>query len=198
MKQLIEYFDRAYILNLADRVDRRNATTREFREIGLSIPNEKVQFYTSVRPTDKGTFTSIGNRGCSNGHRSILELALADRLRNVLIFEDDIGFKRIDLTLERKIISQLDHKEWDVVFFANLLAENVPGNGQLIHYKEDILGAHFYAVNGRFIGTMVQYLYDCEKRPLGHPEGGPMPPDGAYNHIRYVNPNVRLFVAPQI
>jgi glycosyl transferase, family 25 len=75
VKQLIEYFDRAYIINLVDRPDRRRQVQREFRLAGINIPNEKVQFYTAFRPADKGRFHSVGVRGCFTSRRNVLELA---------------------------------------------------------------------------------------------------------------------------
>src|SRR6266481_1430155 len=115
MKQIIEYFDRAYVINLSDRPDRRHQAEQEFRRAGINIPNGNVQFYTAVRPTDKGRFENIGTRGCFNSHRGILEIADQERLRNVLIFEDDVSFRDIGVAFERQLMTRLSHEDWDVV-----------------------------------------------------------------------------------
>ena len=195
MKQIIEYFDRAYIINLSDRTDRRGQAEREFRGVGITVPNPRVQFYTATRPTDKGSFADIGTRGCFSSHKNILNIANRDCLRNVLIFEDDVSFRKVTPTFEGQLITQLSNEDWDVVYFGYLLPPDDALKGPLARWPNDILGAHFYAVNGRFIGTMLQYMNECELRPRDHPDGGPMVPDGAYNHVRYLNPNINLFLA---
>jgi hypothetical protein len=164
----------------------------------MNIPNAKVHFYTATRPTDQGNFCNVGTRGNFTSHRVVLELATRDGLRNVLVFEDDIGFKNIHGTIENQIIAQLNHEEWDVVFFGYLKPADAGAArtaGPLLPWPADIVGAHFYAVNGRFIGTMLQYMYECEARPPGHPDGGPMTADAAYNHVRYVIQNIRVLLS---
>jgi len=198
VKHLIEYFDRAYIINLVDRPDRRRQVKREFRLAGISIPNEKVQFYTALRPADKGRFHSVGVRGCFTSHRNVLELANREGLRNVLILEDDVSFRGVGAAFVRELTMQLSSESWDVAFLAYLLPPEEALKDvkrPLTRWPNDILGAHFYAVNGRFIQTILQYMYECELRPRDHPLGGPMPADGAYNHVRYVMPNINLFVS---
>jgi len=54
------------------------------------------------------------------------------------------------------------------------------------------MGAHFYAINGNFIDPLLQFMNQCETRPAGHPDGGPMTADGALNHIRLQIPDVRV------
>lgn len=198
LKQLIEYFDRAYIINLVDRLDRRRQVEREFRHAGINVPNEKVQLYTAFRPVDKGRFDSVGVRGCFTSHRNVLELANREGLRNALILEDDVSFRSIGTNFVRELMVQLSCEDWDLAFLAYLLPPEdalKDVKRPLTRWPNDIRGTHFYAVNGSFIQTMLQYMYECELRPRGHPLGGPMTADGAYNHVRYVMPNINLFVS---
>jgi glycosyl transferase, family 25 len=195
MKQIIEYFDRSYVINLLDRTDRRRQAEQEFRRAGINIPNEKVKFYTASRPADKGKFSDIGTRGCFESHRNVLELANREQLPNVLIFEDDVSFRNVGGTFEQEVIAQLSHEDWDVVYFGYSIPPDDALTGPLMRWPKDIRGAHFYAVNGKFIRTMLQYMHECELRPRDHPDGGPMPADGAYNHVRYVIPGVNLFLS---
>lgn len=195
MKEVINHFDRSYIINLEERVDRRKEVVREFARIGLNIPNEKVKFYPARRPSDKGGFVDIGTRGCFTSHRSILDLAERDGLKNVLIFEDDVCFRKLSNFFLQELVAHLCQATWDVIYFGYLLPSDGSLTGPLIAWKGDILGAHFYAVNGHFISTMSQYMRECEARPRDHPDGGPMPADGAYNHVRHVFPNINLLLA---
>jgi glycosyl transferase, family 25 len=195
MKQIIEHFDRAYIINLADRMDRRRQVEREFRNVGINVPSEKVRFYTAVRPSEKGGFSDIGTRGNFDSHRRVLELAENDGLSNVLIFEDDVCFRSFGELFEQELMSQLKKETWDVVCFGYGSPRDDSLTGPLTRWQNDILGAHFYAVNARFIPTMLQYMNECELRPRNHRDGGPMTADGAYNHVRYVIPGVKLFLS---
>ena len=195
MKQIIEYFDRSYIINLPDRTDRRRQVEREFSRIGVKLSGDQVRFYPAIRPTEMAGFWDLGVRGNFLSHKNVLELAQREGLANVLIFEDDVSFRHIDSAFERSLLTQLSREDWDVIFFGYLLPPDEGLKGPLMRWPKDILGMHFYAVNGRFIGSMLQYMNECERRPRDHPLGGPMPTDGAYNHIRYVTSNTNFFLS---
>lgn len=195
MKQIIEYFDRSYVINLSDREDRRRQAQQEFRRVGIDIPNDNVRFFTATRPADRGNFSDIGTRGCFTSHKNILQLACQERLRNVLVFEDDVSFRSIGNGFERQLLAQLSKEDWDVVLFGYLSPDDDALTGPLARWPNDILGMHFYAVNGRFIPTMLQYMNECELRPRDHVDGGPMPADGAYNHLRHLNPDVKVLLS---
>jgi glycosyl transferase, family 25 len=195
VKRIIGHFDRSYIINLADRTDRRIQAEKEFGRIGMNIPNEKVRFYTAIRPTDKAGFVNIGTRGNFTSHRNVLDLAHRDRLRNVLVFEDDVSFRSIKKDLEEQLLTRLSGADWDIMYFAYLSPRDDTLRGPLIQWSNDVIGAHFYAINGRFIETMLQYMNQCELRPRDHPAGGPMTADGAYNHVRYVISNIKVFLS---
>jgi glycosyl transferase family 25 len=195
MKNLIEHFDRTYIINLAERTDRRQEVTREFGKLGIQIPNERIRFYTAQRPPDRGDFKDIGTRGNFLSHRGVLELARNEGLRNVLVLEDDVTFREVPERFVRSLIAHLSEIAWDVVYFGYLIPSDDSLEGPLHPWPKDVLGAHFYAVNGPFINTMRKYMHECELRPRDHPDGGPMTADGAYNHVRYVIEGIRVFLA---
>jgi glycosyl transferase, family 25 len=194
MKRLIEAFDRAYVINLQDRADRRRDVKREFKKIGADIPSDKVRFYTAVRPADQGEFPSLGARGVFTSHRDILDLAIGEGLRNVLVFEDDVSFRSVQESLIMETAERLFQQEWDIVLFGYYepAGDNLPR--PLVPWRGRTLGTHFYGVNGRFMGKMLRYMRDCEARPRNHPEG-PTSADGIYNRVRLTNPDVRVFLA---
>jgi len=195
MKRIIEYFDRAYIINLAERTDRRKDAVREFARIGIGIPNEKVNFLTAERPADAGIFHSIGVRGCYESHKSVLLTAAREQLSNVLILEDDVWFQDIKTDFEHSVLTQIRSVEWDLLFLGRLLPSDDGFQPPLDRCNVDIKGGQFYAVNGHFLPRLLKFMDACEARPRDHPDGGPMPIDGIYNHIRYGNRDISLFVA---
>lgn len=195
MKRIIEHFDRAYIVNLEDRLDRRKEVIQEFGHLGINVPNERVRFYDAKRLTERGEFPDVGTRGNFTSHRNVLELASKDKLRNVLVFEDDISFRDVEPGVEDRIVTRLARDAWDVVYFGYLLPSVAGVEGPLAEYPSNVMGAHFYAINGTFIDPLLQFMNRCETRPAGHPDGGPMTADGALNHIRLQIPDVRVLLA---
>jgi glycosyl transferase family 25 len=195
MKQLITAFDRAYIINLQDRPDRRHDAVREFKRIGLSIPCEKVRFYTATRPTEVGEFPSLGARGAFSSHRHVLEMAIRDGLRNLLVCEDDVNFRSVGSEFIKALCEDLFQREWDLV----ILGYNEPSDrelvGPLTQWDGPTKGTHFFAVNGRFIGRMLDYMREVEMRPRNHPMGGPTSADGIYNRIRLENADIRVLLS---
>ena len=195
MKRLIEYFDRTYIINLKDRPDRRLFAEREFNRIGIEIPSTKVRFYDAVRPLDKGVFHQIGARGTFTSHRDILSIANKDGLRNVLVLEDDVSFRSIDEKHFESLIAKLSQNQWDIIYFGYLVPSDDNLVGPLLPWVQKTLGGHFYGVNGIFLSKMLQYMNECVTRPRDHPDGGPMGRDGAFNHVRIVYPDTRVFIS---
>ena len=56
MKQLVEYCDRTYIINLEDRLDRRKEVAQEFRRLGMNNSESKRTFLPARRLTNKRSF----------------------------------------------------------------------------------------------------------------------------------------------
>ncbi len=195
MRRIIDFFDRAYIINLEDRVDRKLGVEKEFQKIGIEIPDDKIQFYTSTRPTEQGDFPSLGARGSFTSHRDVLELALSNSLKNVLVFEDDVGFNKFNDRDVENILGKLSEETWDIIYFGYEKPADLNLDGPLADWKQDTIGGQFYGVNQPFIEKMAQYMHDCETRPVGHPDGCPTFRDGAYNHIRYLEPEIRVLLS---
>jgi hypothetical protein len=196
MKRLIEKFDRAYIINLHDRPDRRQEVEREFHKIGFSdIPNDQIHFYTAIRPTDKGNFHSLGARGVFTSHQDVLKLAIESKIRNVLVFEDDIAFRAIPDANIAQIMAQLSEKRWDLIFFGYTFPADEHLEGALIPWPNQTLGTHFYAVNGPFMSRMLDFMRESEVGRAGDAENGPTSADGIYNRVRLRHPDVRVVLA---
>ena len=172
VKQIFSAFERAYIINLVDREDRKRGVLREPGRLGMEAPSGKIQFYEARRPTDIGNFPALGARGSFNSHRAVLDLALRDRLGSVLVLEDDVGFRKVSPPVVARIMAAMHSEKWDVIYFGYLKPE-APPQGGLVRAEPLTLGGHFFAVNGPFIAEMSDYMHACERRPRDHPMGGP-------------------------
>ena len=195
MRRIIEYFDQTYIINLRDRTDRKAGCIKEFERIGMPAPSGNVKFYTSDRPLEQGSFPSIGSRGSYTSHQRVLELAIEANAQSLLVVEDDILFKSITRQHEDQLLEFLSKGQWDVFYFGYLEPRDTGLKGPIADWTVPTIGGHFYGVNGGFIRTMAAYMQECQGRPQGHPLGGPTFRDGAYNNVRLLNPDLRLYLA---
>ena len=59
---VIDYFDRARIINIPSRNDRRMETMQEFARHGFSIDFEKIGFFDAVTPSE-GRASQVLGRG---------------------------------------------------------------------------------------------------------------------------------------
>ena len=189
---LRDLFDRIYVINLAERADRRREMAVELRRVGLSLEDPLVTVFPAVRPPDRGEFESIGARGCFMSHLGVLKDAQAKGLRSILILEDDVDWTPAALMPGARA-EALREPDWSFLHGGQgedraaahgviALAELAPG--------QDFRLTHFIGLRGAIIGQLVVYLEAMLARPAGSPEGGPMHVDGAYSWFRREHPGV--------
>ena len=200
--RFVDFFERAYIINLPERVDRRKGMEKELRKVGMSFEPGKIELFRAIRPDSPGPFRSIGYRGVFLSHLSILKRAKELKLNNVLIMEDDLAFCEHFIEYEDSLIEQLQQTNWDIVQFGYFPEQSTvePKDSTFATYKPftgDLIGTHFYGVNSRIFDRLINFFETLLERPAGHPEGGPMSPDGALNIFTRQNRDaVRLIPTP--
>ena len=202
---LFSYFDRIYILNLPQRVDRLQATVKELESVGIDLEHEKVKIFPAIKPDTLEPFHKLGSKGCFLSVLEILKRSREESLKNVLIFQDDIKFVPGFKDYEQDLVEQLKQKKWDIVQFGYFLSHRISPQANkhapvsLTDCSENLIGAHCFAVNGDSFDAFITFLEDLLKRPRDHPMGGPMPIDGAFNVFRQRNKNiVRLIAVPSM
>ncbi|GAB4147929.1 MAG: hypothetical protein Fur0046_26310 [Cyanobacteria bacterium J069] len=196
--RFVDYFDRVSVINLPERTDRRRDMEQELLRLGFSLAGDQVEFFAAIRPDRPEPFEKIGYKGCYLSHLQILERAHSDGLNNILIAEDDLALSPQFWQQEPSLVAQLQAGRWDLVQFGYLgtlpelsdrpLGTLQPGVGEPI-------GSHFYAVNGRAIAPLIHFLRAMLQRPPGHPDGGPMSPDGALTCFRQQHPERVCLIA---
>lgn len=191
----LDFFQCAYVINLPERIDRRVATEKELKNVGMCFAAGKLEFFPAIRPDSAADFPSIGARGCFMSHLQVLKMAREQGLANVLIMEDDVLMSRDFNTYEASLIQQLSQTEWGIAYFGYPIKLSTPVTGQFVPLTESIHTAHFYSVNGTYFDRLITYLDAVQQRPSGHPEGGSMHLDGAYNLFRQNNPDIPVFRA---
>lgn len=194
--RLLDYFDHVYVINLKERVDRRKLAQRELRKLGADDRSDKVTFFSAVKPAAAGGFISPAVRGCFDSHLAVLKEAQARRYEKILIAEDDFLWSPPRIFEENDLVAALQNADWDLVWLGHslklpprektlVLASGPPDCGQ----------SHFYAVKGRCVADLVEFLQALAARAPGDPMGGPMHYDGALTTYRHQRPDRRCLIA---
>lgn len=166
---VFDHFDRIRVINLSYRTDRRREMDRELASVGLG-GDPRVAYFTAIRPSHAGDFTSIGAHGVYASQKAILREA-AEANESVLILEDDCSFA--PGAAERRIAPG-----WDI-FYGGYTAA-APDN---LH-ASDIEGAHMIGFSRKGAQRVSAYLDDLRYEGV-HP-----PIDAAYVWHRRANPDV--------
>lgn len=191
--------DRAFVINLEHRTDRRHEMERELHRIGVAPDSERLVWFNGIRPETAGPFPSRGARGCFMSHLGVLRAACHAGVRRMLIFEDDVDFCVDFVARFPYLIEALDQQDWSFFYGSYRIDEPIDlGRSEGLRSVDATLGIgllQFVAVQGQAISELVAYLEAMLERPAGHPSGGPMHVDGAYSWFRREHPHRRTFIA---
>ena len=199
-------FERIYVLNLAERADRRREVEVQLRRFGLSLGVEPVRLFRAIRPAEARPFPSIGARGCFMSHLGMLREAARDGLGSVLILEDDVDFAPDAEARLPALLEALRRHDWSIFYGgyelhgepATDVTEPVDGLRE-VSSATTIRLCHFIALRGAAIAEAARFLEAVAGRPPGDPAGGPMHVDGAYSWLRHTRPGLRTWIAvPQM
>ena len=197
---LAEFFEKIYIINLANRQDRRDEMQVELQKIGLSLMHPNIQLFTAVRPKEKGEWPSIGAYGCFMSHYQVLQDAERNGYENILILEDDIDFVK-DFNLKFKEVGRiLTTLRWSIFYGGYEVPDkesylNTDNPLKSIDSKISVGTTHFIAFNKSSITKVRAYLDKMMRRQGGDPQGGPMHVDGAYSWFRNEYPEIITILA---
>ena len=193
-------FDSVFLINLADRKDRRRSLEMELASVGLHAPNPRLCWIDAKRPADAGPFESIGARGCFLSHLECLESACDRNLSSILILEDDAHFPRSKHMQLGTTLVNLQQLAWDVWYGGHRIVDSdipLPSDVELyqVSHATRVDTAHCIAFCGPTIPSIRNFLRLILTRPPGHPEAGPMHVDGAYNAWRRLTPASRTLLS---
>lgn len=211
-------FERAYIINLPERSDRRQEMMKELKGIGTDLMPGKIEFFPAVKPNDCRQFPSKGALGCYLSHLSILKKAREDNLANVLMIEDDLAISRRFKHISHELSECLEQIEWDLIFLGFF-----PYHGLALkdYYESEsstvcaaqrftlktasipTQGTHFYVVNQRIYDQLIAFLDNLleerlnrvsfeEDKELGKLDGAHL--DTAYFLFRKQHPDIKSFI----
>lgn len=102
-----DHFDEIYCINLDERTDRWEHAQEEFRKAGIL---DRVIRFSAIRDAD-------GRLGVIKSNLAIIKIAKEKKLKNVLIFEDDVQFI-VDNPQDvlAKTIQQIGNIKWHLFY----------------------------------------------------------------------------------
>jgi hypothetical protein len=190
-----DHFDRICVINLPERTDRRHGIERELKKVGIPLEHGKVEIFPAIRPSSAAGFPNIGHRGCFLSHYNVVKQARKDGLRNVLIMEDDLAISPRFASEAAALVRQLEASGWGFVYFGNIEKTEPRQPVSLRPHVGDLETTHFLGINGTIFDSLLGFMEVLQRRPPGHPAGGPMPIDGAYSTFRRQHPGVLTLIA---
>jgi len=141
------FFDRIYCISLTDRSDRRASAAEEFSRVGLLAQVEFVTVRRHEENSEQGIFES---------HMRCIDAGLAADARNIVVFEDDVIFRRYSADTLRACIEFVSTRPWSLIFFGCLVRRSWrTENRSVLGIRYRSL-AHAYAVNRPFAERFVQ------------------------------------------
>lgn len=196
----LRFADRAFVINLAARTDRRQEMQDELARVGLG-DDPAVRFFDAVRPEDPGEFPSLGARGCFESHLGVLRAADAAGIERLAIFEDDLDFTDDYGVRSPAVAAALADRDWRLFYGGCDLVRGEADDmrdGPFLrpHASTGVQTTHFVCFRGReTIATAIRFLETLAGRQAGDPKGGPMHVDGAYNWLRRAHPDWLVLIA---
>ena len=194
---LVDAFDAVYVINLVYRTDRRADMDVELARIGLSFDHPKLHLFRAMRPEAAAGWPTIGARGCFESHLGVLDQACAAGDRQILVLEDDVRWSEALLVTPAETLAALLAKDWACLYGGPIKATrtDLPPTLRVLPAEEALIGLHCVALRAPFMQAAQPMLHAMCNRPPGHPDGGPMHVDGAYNHVRRAHPDLRAVIA---
>ena len=183
----IDYFDKVYIINLPHRADRREEIEVQLKRVGLALNHPKVTLFNAIKPDEVGEFPSIGAKGCFLSHLGVLKDAQLKQFEQILIFEDDLDLSKNFIEHSVKVLHSLIKNDWDI-FYGDyrpdepIVSDNNPTKS--ISREFGLATTSFLGIKNSIISPLVDFFEQILTRPSGHPLGGQMHVDGAYNFFR--------------
>lgn len=103
MSNSFDYFDEIWCINLDERTDRWQHAMNEFAKAGIA---DRVKRFSAIRDVD-------GRVGIIKSNLAIIKIAKEQKLKNVLVFEDDVEFIVDDpQSVLQKSIDQVGNNKW--------------------------------------------------------------------------------------
>jgi len=159
----LDYFEKAFYINLDNRTDRKILFEQRTNDIGLNIPRYSgVSLKESEVPVNE-YFKSDPRRhfkvSCTLSHFSIIKMAKKNDWKNILIFEDDCIFCPGFMDKIDSCIEELKYHPWNLFYMGgepNQVVLPLSKHLRLCPSHGGIYGTHAYAINNTFYDRILK------------------------------------------
>lgn len=157
MSKYFNYFEDAFYINRLERTDRNEAFLKKAYKVGL-YPKRQLAVEPEgdkIRLLYEGhvDITRKEKISCTMSHQAIISKAKENKLKNVLIFEDDCLFLDGFKETMYKVGEELGQFDWDILYMGgepNNYLEQVSENLYTMKERGGIYCLHAYAINHTF------------------------------------------------
>lgn len=139
-RSFFHFIDHVVYINLEKRSDRRAEMERDVLTKFASVKIHRLQ---AVEDLDEGRV------GCTKSHIQVLEMAIAGKWKNVLVFEDDVMFQNFEEN-HRKL-ETLVNEPFDVLMLGTYCSTI---DEKTLRVTKSF-GLHAYLVNGSYFETLL-------------------------------------------
>jgi GR25 family glycosyltransferase involved in LPS biosynthesis len=163
LKNNMEYFDKAYCINLDSRKDRWDESKEEFDRNNINV--ERVSaFDGSKLNLNFPPEIKEGAVGCSFSHLYVMKMAKQLNLSNYLVLEDDIKFVDNFIEIFPQVMSQVP-SDWDMLYLGgqHIHGRNLKKITENIYKCEYTLTTHSFAVRNTVYDLFIDKLMDITK-----------------------------------
>lgn len=151
--KVLNYFDKAYYINMSFRLDRKDYFEKQINKLGLNVERFEGIELDSINHEDQNRHRKLG---CVLSHLKIIEQAKQQNLESVLIFEDDCIFHPKFIEKATVAVNELYNKHWDLLYFGgepNGICERYTKH--LNKATNGIYQTHAYAVHKNFYDSIL-------------------------------------------
>ena len=151
MNNPFDFFEEIWCINLDHRIDRWENAQKEFNSVGIL---DKVQRFSAIKHDD-------GRIGVIKSNLELIKMAKIKKLKNILIFEDDIKFlmyneplKNLQLAIESVQQKKL---KWDMFYLGANTHNKLTKLSQSLIYLRDAFALHSAAYSEQTYNKFINY-----------------------------------------
>lgn len=155
-----DHFDRVVLINLKRRKDRLERFLKNMSE--CQWPFKAPEIFEAVDgskvPVPRFWGWGEGTWGCMQSHRQVLERAIMDGVRRLLVIEDDVFFRKDFGPSAKKFLSRVP-ANWDQLMIGGQLFadSDIEPVAEGVARVSNCQRTHCYAVQGDFIRVLYEY-----------------------------------------
>lgn len=165
--ELYKAFDRVVLINLKRRPDRLLSLRNELSEKGWPFAQPQVfeAVDGSLVPTPDGWLSGAGAWGCMASHRRVLEQAISDGVKSLLVLEDDACIRHSFSQDVARFLSAVPD-DWDQLMLGGQHIGNTQQVSDGVVRCFNCQRTHAYAIRGKMLRDL--YALWCSPKSDRH------------------------------